>query len=176
MAELSPDFLDLLDAFLAEDVRFLLVGAHAVGVHGAPRATGDIDLWSQPDEANAELAWRALLAFGAPVQAHGLTVEDLASAGTVHQVGLPPFRIDVLTRIDGVDFEGAWRRRHVQAVGGRELPYLGLRDLLENKRASGRTKDLLDIELLREAGVDVDQGARGPASDPRSPGESTPGS
>ncbi len=176
MADLSPDFLDLLDAFLAEDVRFLLVGAHAVGVHGAPRATGDIDVWIRSDPKNALFAWRALQRFGAPVQSHGLTADDLASPGTVYQIGLPPFRIDILTRIDGVDFEGAWRRRHVQAVGGRELPYLGLRDLLENKRASGRTKDLLDIELLREAGVDVDQGAGAAASDPRSPGRSTPGS
>jgi len=93
-----------------------------------------------------------------------LTVEDLASAGTVYQVGLPPFRIDVLTRIDGVGFDEAWSRRHVQDAVGRELPYLGLDDLIRNKRASGRTKDLLDIELLREAGVDVDAAGDAPSS------------
>lgn len=174
MADLNPDFLDLLDAFLAEDVRFLLVGAHAVGVHGAPRATGDIDVWIRSDPANALAAWRALRRFGAPVHSHGLTAEDLASPGTVYQVGLPPFRIDILTTIDGVEFEGAWQRRHIQALESRELPYLGLQDLLENKRASGRTKDLLDIELLREAGVDVAQPAGLPASNPRSAEESTP--
>ncbi len=105
-----------------------------------------------------------------------MTVEDLAREGTVYQMGLPPFRIDILTAIDGVDFDDAWRDRFTQQAIGRELPYLGLADLIRNKRASGRTKDLLDIELLREAGVDVDaaEASEDRRSDSSSPGSSSP--
>jgi hypothetical protein len=155
VAGLNSDFLDLLDAFLKQDVRFLIVGAHAVGAHGAPRATGDMDVWVQPERANAERVWAALDKFGAPLLDHGLTLEDLHREGTVYQMGLPPFRIDVLTAISGCSFEEAWAGRLEQSLDGRPIPFLGLEDLLRNKRAAGRTKDLLDIELLREAGVDV---------------------
>lgn len=156
MEGLSADFEDLLDALAEEGATYLVVGAHAVGVHGVPRSTGDLDLWVGTERDNAGRVWRALRAFGAPVRAHGLTVEDLTRPGTVYQVGLPPFRIDILTTISGCTFEAAWARRVVRGVGGRDLTFLGLADLVTNKRASGRTKDLLDLELLREAGVDLD--------------------
>ncbi len=175
MAELNRDFLDLLEAFDELEVRFLVVGAHALGVHGVPRATGDLDLWIRPDSENGTKAWQALDRFGASVRAHGLRAEDLATAGTVYQVGLPPFRIDVLTQISGCDFEQAWADRVERTVDGRRLAYLGLASLIRNKRATGRTKDLLDIELLKEAGVDVDA-AEGETGEDGStaPGSSTP--
>ena len=166
MAELSLDFLDLLDALEAESVRFLVVGAHALGIHGVLRATGDLDVLVRPDPENALRAWRALLRFGAPVRAHRLRPEDLATEGTVYQVGLPPLRIDVLTRLSGCGFDEAWEGRVERVVSGRRIGYLGLSALVRSKRASGRPKDLLDLELLREAGIDVEAAERGSGAGP----------
>lgn len=153
---LYPDFVDLLSSFLAEDVAFLLVGAFAVAANGVVRATGDLDVWVRPDEENARRVWRALSRFGAPLSNHRVTATDFAARGTVYQMGLPPMRIDVLTQIDGVEFDEAWDSRIVADVGGLPLAFLGRRELIRNKRAAGRKKDLQDIELLREAGVPID--------------------
>lgn len=153
---LNEDFLDLLTAFVEESVEFLLVGAFALAANGAPRFTGDLDVWVRPDPVNAERVLRGLRRFGAPVDVHGLGVEDLGRAGSIYQMGLPPRRIDVLTQIDGVTFDDAWRGRIVVRIGDVTMPFLGLRELVRNKRAAGRPKDLLDIELLREAGAPVD--------------------
>jgi hypothetical protein len=153
---LYPDFVDFLSSFLAEDVAFLLVGAFAVAANGVVRATGDLDVWVRPDEENAQRVWRALSCFGAPLSDHCVTVRDFAAPGTVYQMGLPPMRIDVLTHIDGVVFDQAWDSRIVAVVGGLPLPFLGRRELIRNKRAAGRKKDLQDLELLREAGVPID--------------------
>jgi hypothetical protein len=125
-----------------------VVGAHALAVHGVVRATGDLDLWVRPDPENAERAWRALARFGASLEAMGLTREDLTQPGTVYQIGLPPRRIDLLTEISGVGFDEAWSSKTLKDVEGLQIPFLGRQDLLQNKRASGRAKDLADIELL----------------------------
>lgn len=153
---LNPDFMDILLAFGAEKVEFLIVGGFAMAVHGAPRFTGDIDLWVRPSLANAERVHRALARFGAPLATHGVAASDFALPGAVYQMGLPPRRIDVLTAIDGVAFEDAWSGKVERELGGVNLPFLGLAELIRNKRAAGRPKDLLDIELLRELGVDVE--------------------
>ena len=153
---LNPDFVDILAAFEAEGVEFLVVGGFAMAVHGAPRFTGDIDLWIRPSPENAIRVERALKRFGAPLAAHGVSAKDFASPGGVYQMGLPPRRIDVLTLIDGVAFQDAWSGHVEREVGGVRLAFIGLRELVRNKRAAARPKDLLDIELLREAGVDVD--------------------
>lgn len=152
---LNEDFADLLVALDAEGVEYLLVGAFALAAHGAPRFTGDLDVWVRPSPENARRVLRALARFGAPVAAHGLTVADLSSPGGVYQMGIPPRRIDVLTAIDGVSFDEAWPGRLRGRLGNVPVPFLGLRDLVRNKRAAGRTKDLLDLELLKEAGVEV---------------------
>lgn len=135
---------------------FLLVGAFALAAYGVVRATGDLDVWVRPDEENTRRVWCALLRFGAPLAAHRVSVGDFAAPGAVYPMGLPPMRIDVLTQIDGVGFDQAWDSQIVAEVGGLQLPFLGARELIRNKRASGRKKDLQDIELLREAGVHVD--------------------
>lgn len=145
---MNEDFLDLLRCFLRADVRFLVVGAHAMAVHGVPRATGDIDLWVNPESENAGRAWGALLHFGAPVEEMGVRPVDLETPGLVIQIGLPPRRIDLLTRISGVEFEAAWSNRVVHEAGGLAIPFLGRDDLLQNKRASGRPKDLADLDTL----------------------------
>lgn len=144
---LNDDFRDFLAALLHENVRFLVVGAYALAVHGVPRATGDIDVWLEPDPDNAERAWRALQTFGAPVAALGLTQTDLLKPGQVVQLGLPPRRIDLLTAISGVGFAEAWEGRVIHNVDGLPLPFLD-RPALQNKRATGRAKDLIDVETL----------------------------
>lgn len=127
---------------------FLVVGAHALAVHGHVRATGDLDIWIRPDPENAERVWRALVRFGAPVEAMGLTIPDLSRPGTVYQIGLPPRRIDILTKISGVDFDEAWSSRVAETVGELQVPFLGREALVRNKKATGRTKDLADVESL----------------------------
>lgn len=147
---MNPDFFDLLAAFLRAEVRFLVVGAHALAAHGVPRATGDLDIWIRPDPENAARARSALLDFGAPVTGAGLSEADLATPGLVFQVGVPPRRIDVLTEITGVAFDDAWPGRSVHRVGTLDVPFLGRAALLDNKRATGRTRDLADVEILEE--------------------------
>ncbi|WP_221401584.1 hypothetical protein [Truepera radiovictrix] len=126
----------------------MVVGAYALALHGIPRATGDIDIWLESREENAERVWRALQRFGAPTAALGVSREDLVKPGLVIQLGLPPRRIDLLTEISGVGFSEAWENRVTQTVDGLPLPFLDREALLRNKRASGRKKDLADVEAL----------------------------
>jgi hypothetical protein len=116
----NEDFQDVLAALLVSGARFLVVGAHALAVHGVLRATGDLDIWVFPDPANAERVWQALTRFGAPVDTVGASPGDLARPGLVLQIGLPPRRIDILTALTGVDFESAWRTRVEYRVGSLE--------------------------------------------------------
>lgn len=143
---LAKDFRDLLRAFVAHDVRFLVVGAYALAVLGRPRATGDLDVWTDPTPGNAERALRALHDFGAPL--HDLRAGDLATPGIVFQIGLPPLRIDILTAIDGVGFAHAWPRRIEGNFDGITVPVIGREDFLANKRATGRARDRADAERL----------------------------
>ena len=144
--DLTRDFRDLLQAFVDHEVRFLVVGAYALAIHGHPRATGDLDLWIEPTPENAERAYAALADFGAPL--HELTREDLATPSTVFQIGLPPLRIDVLTRLTGLDFGPAFGRRIEADFEGVRVPVVGREDFLANKRALGRARDLADAERL----------------------------
>jgi hypothetical protein len=127
---------------------YLIVGAHAMAVHGVPRATGDLDVWVRPEAGNAERVLQALIRFGAPIESIKVRADDLAQPGMVYQIGLPPRRIDILTEISGVDFDEAWSSRVTQALAGLEIPFLGREALVRNKRASGRIKDLSDLALL----------------------------
>ena len=129
---------------------FVIVGGHALAVHGVSRATIDLDIFVRPDPANADRVLRALHAFGAPTRAHGLTRSDLEREGTVYQLGLPPNRIDVITAIDGVTFDQAWSGRVLVAVDGLPTPFIGLDELLANKRAAARAKDIADVAALVE--------------------------
>jgi len=149
----NEDFLDLLGALIAAEARFLVVGAHAMAVHGVPRATGDLDVWVSTEAANADRVWEALLRFGAPVAAMGVSRQDLSRPEQVVQIGLPPRRIDILTSISGVSFDEAWGGRVTHEVGGLAVPFLGRDELVRNKRATGRTKDRADLEALGETPV-----------------------
>ncbi len=146
---MNNDFRDILCEFIAEKVEFLLVGAYALAIHGIARATGDIDLWVRPVPENAVRVWNALARFGAPVS--DLTAADLTTPGLIFQIGVPPRRIDVITSIDGVDFEQAWAARVEVNVDGITLTAISREDLIRNKRAAGRPKDLADLALLDEA-------------------------
>lgn len=148
---MSDDWADLLAALSESGARFLVVGAHAMAVHGVPRGTQDLDIWIDPERDNAERVWRGLAAFGAPLEDLGITREDLSRPGIVIQLGLPPNRIDLLTSISGVpEFEAAWAERVEHGFGGRRVPFIGRATLIRNKRESGRRKDLADLEAIGE--------------------------
>jgi len=145
---MNRDFKDLLCAFNDQGVEYLVVGAHALAAHGHVRATKDLDVWVRPEPANARRVLAALSAFGAPLQ--GLVEADLAHPGLIFQMGVPPLRIDVLTAIDGVSFDEAWRVRLRARFGEMEVPVLSREHLIQNKRTVGRLQDLADIERLEQ--------------------------
>ena len=145
---MNRDFSEMLAALSAAGADYLLVGAHALAAHGVVRATGDLDVWIRPTPENASKVWRALVAFGAPLQQ--LSEQDLTTPDVVFQIGVVPYRIDLLTSIDGVPFEEAWQRRMRVRVEGQEIPLIGREDLLRNKRATGRLRDLADVEELEK--------------------------
>jgi len=151
---LNPDFRDMVAALCDAGAEFLVVGAFAVSFHGHPRTTGDMDVWVRPSAANASRVIAALTDFGAPIAALGIVAEDFERSDVVVQIGVAPRRIDLLTGISGVAFDEAWPTRVTVDWNGRQVAFLGFEELLRNKRASGRAKDLLDVEELerRRAG------------------------
>jgi hypothetical protein len=157
---LNEDFLDMLDALRDAEVEFLVVGAHAMAAHGVARATGDIDLFVRANRENADRIIRALQAFGAPLKQHGVSADDFEAPDVVYQIGLPPRRIDLLTSISGVSFDEAWASRTEHRVHGRSVAFLGRAMLVQNKRATGREKDLVDVHLLDELAARSPKGGR----------------
>ena len=145
---MNQDFLDLLRAFADHSVRFLIVGAYALGVHGRPRATGDLDVWVEPSPDNAARVMGALAKFGAPLTQ--VSAEDFSRPGIVFQMGLPPFRIDVLTELSGLTFAEAWPSRIQAPFGPLVVDVIGREAFIRNKRATGRARDLGDIDSLAE--------------------------
>ncbi|HEX9731147.1 MAG TPA: hypothetical protein VGG06_04075 [Thermoanaerobaculia bacterium] len=145
----NPDFRDLFSELSAVEARYLVVGAHAVIYHATPRYTKDLDIWIEPTPDNAQRVYTALTRFGAPMET--LEVEDLATSGTIFQIGVEPNRIDVITELKGLSFAGAWQRRIHSTYGDVPVALLGLDDLLVNKRSVGRPQDLLDVGALERA-------------------------
>ncbi len=143
---LSSDFADLLHALNDANARYMIVGAHALAYHARPRATADFDVWVEASTENAPRVYRALAAFGAPLD--NLKVEELVDDDLIFQIGVPPLRIDVITGISGVDFAQAWPRRSEGTLNGLRFFVIGREDLIENKKAAGRLKDLADVERL----------------------------
>jgi hypothetical protein len=146
---MTKDLKDLLRALNASAAKYLIIGGHAFGVHAEPRTTKDLDLFIRSDPENAKAVFRALVQFGAPLQS--LTEADLVD-GTTFQIGLPPNRIDVLQKIDGITFDEAWPNRIEGNIDGEvPAPVISREDLIRNKLASGREQDLVDVKVLRAA-------------------------
>lgn len=146
--EVQPDFRELLQLFNAHQVEYVIVGAYAVGHHGAPRYTGDMDVHVRPDSQNAGRVLAALSDFG--FGSVGLTMEDFSVPDRVVQLGYPPVRIALNTSISGVPWHDAIAGREAGVFGDVPAFYLGLKELIANKRAAGRLKDLADLEALGE--------------------------
>ena len=143
---LNSHYRDILLRLSERKVKFLLVGAYALAVHGFPRSTVDIDLLVMPDSENAFSVLQALDDFGAPVS--DLSANDLQKEGLIFQIGVAPCRIDILTSVDGLKFEDAYVRSEIVEIEGIPVHVLSIPDLIINKRATGRTKDLADAEML----------------------------
>lgn len=142
---LADDFSEFLRCLIARDVRFLVVGGHAVSFHGYPRFTHDVDVVVLPEERNVEALLAALLDFG--FGSVDLQVSDFLKATTV-VLGRPPAQIDIMTFIKGVDLGEAWARRETGELDGKEVAFISRQDLIANKRAVGRPEDLADVARL----------------------------
>lgn len=148
MIELFEEFRDLLLDLADAGADFAVVGGHAVAFHGHPRATKDLFVLVRATAENAERVYRALSAFGAPLDAFDVKQEDFATYDGVLQIGVPPRRIDLLNRVAGVSFDEVVREGASFDLEGRTIRVIGRSALLANKRAAGRPQDLADIEAL----------------------------
>jgi len=143
---LNKDYKEMLQLLLEEQVDFMLVGAYAMGAHGYPRATGDIDIWVKADDKNSLKVYKTLAKFGAPLK--DINVNDFAREGVIFQIGVAPRRIDIITQINGVTYREAEEDKVIVEVEGLKLPVISLEKLITNKKATGREKDKLDAQLL----------------------------
>ncbi len=146
--EVQPDFRDMLVLLNEKKVEYLIVGGYALAFHGAPRFTGDIDVFVRPESGNASRVLDALAAFG--FRFPNLTATDFADPNKVVQLGVPPVRIDIITSISGVSWDEAEAAKEPGLYGDVPVCYIGLREYIKNKRSAGRKKDLADIEALGE--------------------------
>lgn len=143
---LPPDFKEFLKLLDSEKVEYLIVGGYAVGYHGYPRATGDIDIWVSSKRDNAQRLVHALGLFG--FNEKNLSVEPFIKEQSIVRMGVPPVRIDLLTSISGVSFEDCYANRVEGDLDGVKVSLISLENLRQNKIASGRAKDLGDLECL----------------------------
>ncbi len=146
--ELPADFRDMLVELADAGADYVLVGGHAVAYHGHPSGTQDMDVLVRAVPENARRVYRALAAFGAPLEQFEVSVDDFSTYDGVLQIGRPPRRIDIINRADGITFDEAIASGDTIEVDGRLVPIIGLPALLKNKRASGWPKDLADIAAL----------------------------
>lgn len=160
--ELPEDFRDLLIELADAGAEFVLVGGHAVAFHGHPRATKDMDVLIRADASNAEKVYRALAAFGAPLQNFDVDAKDFATYDGMLQIGLPPRRVDIINRADGVSFDEAVAEGSALMLDGRRIPVIGRAALIKNKRAARRAQDVADVEALEQQGGADENPARKP--------------
>ena len=146
--EVQEDFRDFLALLNAHEVKFMIVGGYALAFHGAPRFIGEIDVFVKPDHDNAKRIIKALADFG--FSSLDLTIDDFLDQNKVVQLGVPPVRIDIITSISGVTWEEADASKELGPFGDVSVFFIGKKQFITNKRASGRKKDLADIEALGE--------------------------
>jgi len=163
---MHQDFKELLLAFNAGQVRYLIVGGYAISFHAQPRATKDLDILIGADAENSKAVYAALAKFGAPVE--NLSAKDFAEPDNFFRMGTPPVMVDIMPKISGVEFEEAWSRRvDVQIDSDLSVPFISRQDLLTAKLSAGRAQDLIDVDALRESSqsqeFDQQQSASTPA-------------
>ena len=155
---LSPDFKEFIELLNAHNVQYLIVGGYALAFHGHPRYTKDIDVWIATNTENAERMLKVLTDFG--FSSLALSLQDFLEEDNIIQLGFPPNRIDILTSVDGIEFENSTPQSSVIEVDGVNIHLIGIHNLIENKTASGRLQDLADVEklqaILREQGKSSD--------------------
>ncbi len=142
----SPDFKEFIELLIKNKADYLIVGGYAVGIHGHPRYTGDLDIWLNPTPQNAEKILKSVNEFG--FSSFKLTLDDFTKPGNVIQLGYPPLRIDLLTEIDGVTFDDSFKNRKEVTIDNLKVNFIGYKDLLKNKKESGRPRDVDDIDNL----------------------------
>ncbi len=145
---LNEDYKEILQILLNNEVKFLVVGAYAMAVYGYPRATGDFDIWVEATSGNSQKIYLSLSEFGAPLSQ--ITEETFAEKGIVFQIGVAPRRIDIITHVDGVEFNDAYQDKEEVEIENLKIPFLSKTNLIKNKKATGREKDKLDIKYLQE--------------------------
>lgn len=142
----SLDFKEFVGLLIKNNVEYLIVGGYAVGIHGHPRFTGDLDIWLNPSLENAGRILKSVNEFG--FSSYGLSQADFTKEGSIIQLGYPPLRIDLLTQIDGVLFNECYLNRKIVEIDELTVNFIGYNDLLKNKKASGRLRDLDDLDHL----------------------------
>jgi len=144
----SPDFRELLTLLDKNNVRYLVAGGYAVNFYGYIRNTGDLDIWIDNSDENADLVIKTLLEFG--FASPNLKKSDFTQSGGFIQLGYPPYRVDIITSVDGLTFSEAYENKKVETVDEIDINWISLEDLKKNKKASGRHKDLDDLEKLKK--------------------------
>lgn len=144
--EIHRDFKEFIELLLSHEVEFLVIGGYALAAYGRPRYTGDIDFFVRKSPENAKRIVAALHEFFGPLSE--INEENFLHDDRMSQFGLEPLRIDILVHIKGVDFDTASQRRTMIRLSGIDIPFISLPDLRANKKATGRVKDMLDLDLL----------------------------
>jgi len=145
---LNEDYKEMLQILLDNKAKFLIVGAYSMGAYGYPRATGDIGIWVESSPENSKKIYQSLATFGAPLAQ--MSEETFSEKGIIFQIGVAPRRIDIITHIDGVNFQEAFASKEIVEIDGLKIPFISRKDLIKNKRATGREKDRIDANLLEE--------------------------
>lgn len=145
---MNEDYKEMLQSLLDQKVEFIVVGAYALAAHGFPRATGDMDIWIKPNEKNSKKVYKALAQFGAPI--NEIREDEFSQPGLIFQIGVVPRRIDIITKIDAVEFGEADSDKIFVDIDDLKIPVLSIDKLIKNKMATGREKDLLDAKLLKK--------------------------
>lgn len=145
---MNEDYKEMLQSLLDQKVEFIVVGAYALAAHGFPRATGDMDIWIKPNEKNSKKVYKALAQFGAPI--NEIREDEFSQPGLIFQIGVVPRRIDIITKIDAVEFGEADSDKIFVDIDDLKIPVLSIAKLIKNKMATGREKDLLDAKLLKK--------------------------
>ena len=158
---LERDFADFVNLLNEHEVNYMVVGGYALAFHGEPRTTGDMDIWIDCTEPNAEKMVAVMRDFG--MGSLGFRKEDFTKPGIINQIGQPPLRIDILNEIDGVQFADAMKGRQFFKFGKIEIPFIGKNDFVKNKIASGRKKDMADVKKIAPKAIQNVKNKKKPA-------------